>query len=269
MQSACSTLTWVRLTQDAMTPAKLLLLNLFIVFGTGLAQAQTSLPTFEVATIRVTGPSSDGHTHINYPPGDRFNATNITLLALMQWAYDMPEMQILDGPPWLASTRFDFQAKADSGDHIKLTAEQDRDLKRRMVQALLADRFHLTVHTETRTLPAYNLIVAKGGSKLQSTRSSGKSIGSGRSYFNGEGLTMRLVAEELSRITGRVVVDRTNLTDRYDFKLVWTPDDAPATDNSAPSLFTAIQEQLGLKLEPAKEAAPVLIIDHVETPTAN
>ncbi len=80
---------------------------------------------------------------------------------------------------------------------------------------------------------------------------------------------MTLIAEELSLITGRVVVDKTNLSDRYDFKLQWTNDDAPATDNSAPSLFTAIQEQLGLKLEPAKEAAPVLIIDHVELPTPN
>ena len=80
---------------------------------------------------------------------------------------------------------------------------------------------------------------------------------------------MTLIAEELSRIAGRVVVDKTNLTDRYDLKLVWTPDDAAATDNSAPSLFTAVQEQLGLKLESAKEAAPVLVIDHVEMPTPN
>jgi uncharacterized protein (TIGR03435 family) len=257
----------VTLTHDAMILRKLLLL---VFFASQLAYAQTSArAAFEVATVRITGPSSDGHTHINYPPGDRFSATNITMLALMQWAYSMPEKQILDGPTWLASTRFDFQAKADS-DQIKgLTPEQDRDLKHRMVQALLAERFHLRVHEETRTLPAYDLILAKGGSKLQLTKSNGKSIGTGRSHFNGEGLTMTLIAEELARITGRVVVDKTNLTGRYDFKLVWTPDDVPATDNSAPSLFTAVQEQLGLKLEPAKEAAPVLVIDHVEPPTPN
>ena len=249
-----------------MTLPKLLLL---LLLATQLDHAQTSTPTFEVATIRATGPSSDGHTHINYPPGDRFSATNITLLALMQWAYNMPEKQILEGPSWLASTRFDFQAKADT-DQIKgLTSEQDRDLKHRMVQTLLAERFHLTVHTETRTLPAYDLILAKGGSKLQLTKSNGKSIGTSRTYFNGEGLTMTLIAEELSRITGRVVVDKTNLTGRYDLKLVWTPDDAPATDNSAPSLFTAIQEQLGLKLESAKESAHVVVIDHIDLPTPN
>jgi uncharacterized protein (TIGR03435 family) len=181
----------------------------------------------------------------------------------------MPEKQILEGPSWLASTRFDFQAKADTEQMKGLTSEQDRDLKRRMVQALLAERFQLKLHEETRTLPAYDLILAKGGSKLHPSGSNGKSIGIGRTYFNGEGLTTVLIAQELSQIAGRVVVDKTNLAERYDLKLKWTPDDAPATDNSDPSLFTAIQEQLGLKLEPAKEAAPVLVIDHIEMPTPN
>lgn len=249
-----------------MTLPRLLLL---LLLATQLAHAQTSTPSFEVATIRVTGPSSDGHTHINYPAGDRFSATNITVLALMQWACSMPEKQILEGPSWLASTRFDFQAKADTDQMKGVTSEQDRDLKRRMVQALLAERFQLKFHQETRTLPAYDLVLAKSGSKLPPTRSNGKSIGTGRTYFNGEGLTMILFAQELSQITGRVVVDKTNLTERYDVKLQWSSDDAPATDNSAPSLFTAVQEQLGLKLEPAKESVPVLVIDRIEMPTPN
>jgi uncharacterized protein (TIGR03435 family) len=242
---------------------------LLVLLATQLAGAQTSAPTFEVATIKPTGPSSDGHTHINYPPGDRFSTSNITLLALMQWAYGIPERQILEGPSWLGSTRFDIQAMADAGLIKGLTGVQDRDLKRRMVQALLADRFHLKLHQETRPLPAYDLILSKGGLKLQSSKSGGGSIGVGRTHFNGEGLTMTNIAEELSLITGRVVVDKTNLADRYDFKLEWSADDAPASDNSAPSLFTAIQEQLGLKLEPAREPVPVLVIDHVDLPTAN
>jgi uncharacterized protein (TIGR03435 family) len=242
---------------------------LFLLFIVSLpAHSQTPIPTFEVATIKPTGPSSDGHTHINYPPGDRFSAGNITLLALMQWAYEMPERQILDGPSWFGSTRFDIQAKAD-GDQIKgLMPEQDRYLKRRMVQALLADRFRLKLHQETRTLPAYDLILAKGGSKLQPTKSSGKSISISHTYFNGQGLTMSGIVEELSQVAGRVVVDKTNLADRYDFKLQWALDDE-STDDSGPSLFTAIQEQLGLKLEPAKEPVPVLVIDHIEPPTPN
>jgi uncharacterized protein (TIGR03435 family) len=258
-----------KLTDDAMTLPKSLLL-LIILLAPLLAYAQTSIPAFEVATIKPTGPSTDGHTHINYPPDDRFSATNITILSLMQWAYGIPERQILDGPSWLASTRFDIQAKADIGDQIKsLSSDQGNDLKRRMVQTLLADRFNLKLHQETRTLPAYDLIVAKGGLKLQPTQSKGKSIGTSHTYFNGQGLTATSIAEELSKITGRVVVDKTNLADRYDFKLQWTPDDAPVTDNSAPSLFTAIQEQLGLKLESAKEPVPVLVIDHIDPPTPN
>jgi uncharacterized protein (TIGR03435 family) len=251
-------------------PAMTIKILLFPILAAALvAQVQTPTPAFEVATIKPTGPSVDGHTHINYPAGDRFSASNITILALMEWAYGMSERQVLDGPGWLASTRFDIQAKADADPIKGLTAEQDRDLKRRMVQALLAERFHLVVHRETRTLPAYDLIVAKGGAKIQLTKSNGKSIGAGRTHFNGEGLSMILIAEELSKISGRVVVDKTNLSDRYDLKLQWSPDDVPAADNSAPSLFTAIQEQLGLKLESVKEPVPVLVIDHVESPTPN
>jgi uncharacterized protein (TIGR03435 family) len=245
-------------------------LLLLLLLATELSHAQVSAPAFEVATIKPAAPSPDGHTHINYPSTDRFSATNITLLALMQWAYGMPENQILDGPSWLSSTRFDIQAKSDIGEQIKsLSSDQNNELKRRMVQALLADRFQLKLHQETRTLPAYDLIPAKGGSKLQPSQSNGKSIGISRTYFNGQGLTMTLIAEELSQIAGRIVVDKTGLDGRYDLKLRWTPDDAATTDTDVPTLFTAIQEQLGLKLERAKEPVPVLIVDHIEQPSPN
>jgi uncharacterized protein (TIGR03435 family) len=255
-------------SEIAMTLAKLVLL---LFLATRLTCAQTPTPpAFEVATIKPAAPSPDGHTHINYPPNNRFSATNITLLTLMQWAYGMPERQILEGPSWLSSTRFDIQAEADLGDRMKsLTSEQGNELKRRMVQALLVDRFQLKLHTETRTLPAYDLVVAKGGTKLQPSQSNGKSFGIGRTHFEGQGLGVTSIAEDLSKITGRVVVDKTSLTGRYDFKLLWTADDAPATDGDPPTLFTAIQEQLGLKLESAKEPVPVLVIDHVDQPSPN
>ena len=248
-----------------MALSKLLLL---LILTPQLVSAQTPAPAFEVATIKPAAPSPDGHTHINYPPGDNFSAINVTLLELMQWAYKIPEKQILDGPSWLSSTHFDIQAKADPTGQIK-PLRFDQDLKRRMVQGLFADRFHLKLHPETRALPAYDLVIAKSGSKLQPAKSDGKTIRVGRSYFNGQGLTTALIAEQLSLITGRIVVDKTNLTDSYDLKLQWTPDDAPTSNNSAPSFFTAIQEQLGLKLESAKEAIPVLVIDHIELPTPN
>jgi uncharacterized protein (TIGR03435 family) len=250
-----------------MTFPKLLLL---VFLTTELTHAQMPSPSFEVATIKPAAPSPDGHTHINYPPGDRFSATNITLLTLMQWAYGMPERQILEGPSWLSSTRFDIQAEADIGEKMKsLNSEQGNELKRRMVQALLVERFQLKLHTESRTLPAYDLVVAKGGTKLQLSQSNGKSFGVGRTHFDGQGLGMTSIAEELSKIAGRVVVDKTGLPGRYDFKLLWTADDAPATDSDPPTLFTAIQEQLGLKLESAKEPVPVLVIDHVDQPSPN
>src|SRR5580698_6993108 len=158
-----------------MTLQKLLLL---LVVAAPLARAQTSSPVFEVATIKPAAPSPDGHTHINYPPDERFSALNITLIALMAWAYDMPEKQILDGPSWLTSTRFDIQAKADTDDQIKhFASDPNHDLKRHMVQALLADRFHLKLHQDTRTMPAYDLLLAKGGSKLLPSQSNGKTIG--------------------------------------------------------------------------------------------
>jgi uncharacterized protein (TIGR03435 family) len=240
--------------------------------GTGTMVLGQGGPAFEVATVKPAAPSPDGHTHIVYPPDGRFSASNITLVALMEWAYAMPSRQILDGPGWLGSTRFDIQAKSDEetdGKIRTMSGEDGRDLKRKMVQALLAERYGLKAHAETRVLPAYDLVVAKGGSKLVPSMSNGKSIGTGRNHFNGEGLTMTLIAEQLSQIAGRVVVDKTGLDGRYDLKLQWTPDSAFAGEDAAPPLFTAIQEQLGLKLDAAKEAVPVLVIDHIDAPSAN
>ena len=245
-------------------------LLLLIFFAVRMAAAQTPTPAFEAATIKPAATPSDGHTHINYPPNNRFSASNITVLNLMEWAYGMPEKQILGGPAWLGSSRFDIQAEADIGEQMKtLTSKQGSELKQRMVQALLADRFQLKLHRETRTLPAYDLVLAKGGEKLQPSKSNAKSIGVRRTSFTSEGLDMTTVAEELAKITGRVVVDKTGLTGRYDFKLAWTADDAALADGDPPTLFTAIQEQLGLKLEPAKDPVPVLVIDHVDQPTPN
>ena len=232
--------------------------------------ASEALPAFDVATIKPAAPYPG--TSINYPAGGRFSASNITLLALMQWAYGMHEKQILDAPPWLSSIRFDIEAKSDADTDSqlrKIAPDQEGELKRRMIQALLAERCRLKLHPETRILPAYDLILAKGGSRLQPSQSDDNGFGAGDTYFNGQGMTTTLIARKLSEIAGRIVVDKTNLPDHYDFKLQWTSDSAPITDNSAPSLFTAIQEQLGLKLEPAKEPIPVLVIDHVEQPSSN
>ena len=227
---------------------------------------------FEVATIKPTPAVNDGHNHIYYPEGGGFSTSNMTLAGLMQWAYEIPQKQILEGPGWMESTRFDIQAKSDAETDARLrslSSDRSNALKRRMVQALLEDRFAMKLHREVRTLPAYDLVVAKGGSKLKISHANGRGGSTGRTYFNGGRLTMDLIAEQLSQITGRIVVDRTGLAGRYDLKLQWTPDDAVATEGSPPSLFTAIEEQLGLQLKAAKEPVPVLVIDHVEPPSPN
>ncbi len=232
--------------------------------------SDTAPLAFEVATIKPAAPSPDGHTHINYPPGDRFSAINITLLAVMSWAYQLPQRQILDAPPWFSNTRFDLQAKIDADTTPAGTSSgQDQARKQRMVQSLLASRCNLKLHGETRVLPAYDLDIAKGGAKLQPSTANGKSVGLGSTHLNVQGLTLPLIAEQLSAISGRIVVDKTGLTGRYDFNLQWAPEDAPLTEGSAPSLFTAIQEQLGLKLESAKEPVSVLVIDGIDQPSAN
>jgi uncharacterized protein (TIGR03435 family) len=236
------------------------------------AEAADAGAAFEVATIKPTPPANDGHNHINYPEGGAFSTSNVTLASLMQWAYGIPQKQILDGPGWMASMPFDIQAKSDAETDARLRSlpsDRSNALKRRMVQALLEDRFAMKLHRETRTLPAYDLVVAKDGSKLTISQANGKSTGTGRAHFNGSGLTTDLIAEQLSQIAGRIVVDRTGLAGRYDLKLQWTPDDAVATEGSPPSLFTAIEEQLGLQLKAAKEPVPVLVIDHIELPSPN
>ena len=248
--------------------------TLVLLFGLSVWGAQTTAaPAFEVATVKPTAPSPDGHTHIVYPPDGSFHASNITLLALMAWAYDKPQRQILDGPSWVGSTKFDFEAKSDAETDAllrKADGERGREMKKAMLQGLFADRFALKVHTETRVLPAYDLVLAKGGSKLAVSHDSGHSSGTGRATMNGSGLTPAAIAELFSQVAGRVVVDRTGLTDRYDFKLKWTPADAvPDVDGALPDLFTAVQEQLGLKLEAAKEPVPVLVVDSVQPPSAN
>src|ERR1700733_3971939 len=104
-------------------------LLVLIFFAVRMVAAQAPTPAFEVATIKPAAIPSDGHTHINYPPNDRFSASNITVLNLMQWAYGMPEKQILDGPSWLGSSRFDIQAEADIGEQMKtLTSKEGNEL---------------------------------------------------------------------------------------------------------------------------------------------
>jgi uncharacterized protein (TIGR03435 family) len=236
---------------------------------------------FEVTIVK---PSKSGESgsDSSFQRG-RFLASNISLKNIIQYqAYGVTEVQIVGGPKWLNSERFDIEAKADdavTGQLRTLDRDQRRRLTQGMFQQLLADRFKLAVHWETRELPVYALVIA-GKAVLQPEQhpENGVHTSASTGTFSAEGVTMadlaRSLTQELSRELGRVIVDKTGIEGRYDVALKWTPDEGQSSANSGsvdagPSIFTAIQEQLGLKLESSKGPVQVLVIDHVEMPSEN
>ena len=261
---------------------KLLILLLAATSPSALAQVVTPLLAFEVAAIHQDNTSADGHHHIYNDPGQsHFRTINVSLKELLQFAYDIPKSQIFGGPRWFDSATFDIDAKADASVDKQLQAlrpDQARHQKQLMVQTLLADRFQLTVHQETRQLPVYSLVVAKGGPKFKPSEANGTTIDTGRSriHVQGSDNTIALLTRELAQSLGRVVLDNTGIDGRYDLRLWWTPDDSPppmlngAPDpNAPPEMFAAIQEQLGLKLESTKGQVPVIVVDHAAMPSVN
>ncbi len=249
-------------------------------------------PSFEVATIKPS--HGDGPTNYGIAEG-RFNAENATVAELIKLAYNVEsDDQLQKGPDWTSSERFDIEAKATDEDGIafeKLAPTQRFDQYRFMVQSLLADRFKLKVSTREKVLPVYALVVGGNGPKLTATATGTRHMpwlwGGSRGDLSAESVSMDFFAGWLSGRAdagGRVVVDKTGLNGIYDFTLKWTPmgtaagtapesngsaAGGPVVDAAGPSLLTALEEQLGLKLEPQKAPVEVLVIDHVEQPSAN
>lgn len=251
-------------------------LTLLLLVATGITAqaAQSTAPTFDVASIHIHTPALHEGTKIISSPNDgSFQTVNLTLKALIEFAFDMPQSRIVDAPTWTSSQPFDIEAKSSDALEQRLhnlPSDQARPIKLAMIQALLADRFGLKTHREPRELPIYALVVAKSGSKLSSSKFDGTLVHHGRDYLNAQGITLPAIAQELARDSGRVVVDKTGLTGRFNIDLRWQPDDAPPDqDTNLPSLFTAVQEQLGLQLESAKGPVDVLVIDNVHEPSAN
>ena len=280
-------------------------------------------PKFEVASIRPAA-SQDVHRMMmrvqDSPTDSRFYATNVTLKMLVRVAYDVQDAQIESGPGWLNSDHYDIQAKADSTvdeELKKLSPDEAKLVKERMLQELLADRFHLRIERQTRQMPVYALIVAKNGPKLQSSKTDvagpdanekGSMANSGtmmpkakpgaammRVQRGGE-MSFQMVAGSMPRLAeilstqlGRMVLDETGLKGTYDFTLSWTPEEgeglmtanggqaippggaapASAPDSSGPSIFTALEDQLGLKLKSDKGPVDALEIVSASQPTAN
>jgi uncharacterized protein (TIGR03435 family) len=224
--------------------------------------AQTS-PTgplsFDAASIKPADPEHIGLQMYSPNPGS-FRAMAADIKHLMTFAYNVRDVQVSGGPRWSDTELFDIQAKASGPATI---AEL-----RLMVRSLLENRFQLKMHRESKEQAVFDLVVGKRGPKLTPMESKGLGIGLDKTQLNGHGATMSGLASVLSSRVGHQVIDRTELTGFYDFTLTWTPDEAAATE-SGPSIFTALQEQLGLRLEPAKGTVEMLVIDGVERPSGN
>jgi uncharacterized protein (TIGR03435 family) len=242
-------------------------------------QITAASQAFDVASIHINNTETDGHHHIiSNAAESHFRTVNLPLRDLIQFAYGLPDSQILGGPAWIGSIMYDIDAKSDSSIDAQLHAlpnEEARRQKQLMVQALLADRFQLKAHQETRQLPVYALVITKDGPKFKPSKINGTTVDSGRAHLHvaGSDDTISILARELARVLGRVVLNQTGLNGRYDLSLRWTPDDAatsaPSAPDVPPGIFTAIREQLGLKLESTKGPVPVLVIDSVEKPSPN
>lgn len=230
-------------------------------------------PAFEVVSIHLMRQEDMRPEHIDNPYRRGYlRAVNVNLKSLMEIAYDVPDLRMFGGPTWLTSARFSLEAKADPSVDEQLAAlpnEQAKETKRKMIVTLLLERFQLAVHAETREMPVYAMVIGKGGPKLVGTQQGDKSQFAGDQFIDirpGSD-SLQILAYELSWRVGRPVLDKTGLQDKQALTLRWRGDEGASMESNAPSLFTAIQEQLGLKLAPTKGSVPVLLIDHAEKPT--
>ena len=225
-------------------------------------------PSFAVATIKPHDPDSrsQGFDAV----GDRVSIRNQSVASLIMFAYSIHPKQIVDAPPWTDKDRFDILGTNDTPGEPSLHQQQE------MLQKLLADRFGLKFHRDKRELSVYAIQIAKGGPKLKAPAHPELEADQ---EGNGHGTEMTdnytnpnmgdfILGEQF--FLDRPIVDQTGLKGRYDFSIRYTVDEAKATDpNAPPGIFTAVQEQVGLKFEPTKASADVFVIDHVEQPSAN
>ncbi len=253
------------------------------------AAAGAKAPAFEVVSIK---PNKSGPGMMRVMSGgDRYSTTNISLKGLIRNAYGIKMDDLISGlPGWADSVGFDIEAKID-GEIVaalkKMPNEQSAEQRRLMMQAMLAERFRLQIHHENKEIPMYALVIAKGGFKLKdadpnNTYPNGikgpdgishpgmMTMGNGK--LTAQGIPISNLAANLSGQVHRFVVDKTGLTGKYDVTLQWSPDEIRSADTpetAGPSIFTAVEEQLGLKLEAVKGPADAIVVDHIEMPTEN
>ena len=287
----------------------------------GAQAPQSDVPAFEVASIKLNN-SGDGRVMMQNQPG-RFVATNITVRMLIRNAYQLQDFQISGGPSWLTSDHFDINAKIEASQQDEAAAGrlpgEGPSRVQLMIRSLLAERFKLVVHNETKDQSIYALIMARSDGRFgpelkKSETDCAAMIAAARGRGPGRGMpppgppqpgermpcgirigmgnmavggaTLAQFANSLGMFVGRIVQDKTGLTGAYDIALTWTPDQLPQRppgtpadqpirvngadiDPNGPSIFTAVQEQLGLKLDAQRGSVAMLIIDKVERPVEN
>jgi uncharacterized protein (TIGR03435 family) len=272
-----------------------------VLLGWFVALAQTpATPKFEVASVKAASPDSKFMV-IHPTPGGRLNITNLTVKDMIGSAWSVQPFQISGGPAWMDSVRYDVSAKAEGAAKIPELMQ--------MLRSLLADRFQLVIHRETKELPIFGLVLARKDGELgpqlveskdrdctlpDATKpppppldsANGLALGCGQlsvgvRQLRGAAISIQQLPSTLSPLLGRTVIDQTGLKGTYDVTLRWTPDGAQlagpqpgaptptVTDSGGPSIFAALQEQLGLKLESTKGPVEILMIDHVHRPDEN
>lgn len=234
------------------------------IVATAFHASAQSPRAFEVASIR-RNLSGSMNTQINIS-GGRLTVINGSLKTLIRNAWDLQSFQFAGGPAWLDTDMYDIVAT--TGRDTPISPDEFRLLLRSLVE----DRFHLVTHFETRQTSIYALVIAKGGPKLKPDTThaepginTSKNVGAG--HMKGTNEPISILAANLGNQLGRIVEDRTGLAGGYDWVLDWDPD--PSADSKLPSLFTAAEHQLGLRLEPARGPMDVLVIDRAEKPTEN
>ena len=262
-----------------------------------VATTDVKVPIFDVVSVK-PNKSDSGMVRIMAKP-DGYSASNVSLKMLIQGAYGIREDLVSGAPNWADSARFDIDAKV-AGSDVDALKKLSPEQRRLILQPLLAERFKLKIHIETKQLPVYELVLAKGGSKLKEAApgdayangikgpdgvAHGGMMRVGRGQLTAQAVPVTSLGNMLSQQLHRTVIDKSGLTGKYDLELNWTPDQGSdpmfkgpdgsqqraeaAPDASGPSIFTALQEQLGLRLQSAKGPVETLVIDHVEMPSEN
>lgn len=256
-----------------------------LFFAASLLQAQGA--KFEVASIKPANPDAHGSSILTDKVGG-LTVENAPIRALITMAYGIRDFQLSGGPGWIGTDRYDVMARPEKAESTQeppdpgsMTDDQRKvrdDAWKERVRNLLAERFGLVLHKETREEQVYVLTVAKGGPKLTvvATPEGRQGISGNRGRTQGFAAPMSMMAMNLSSTVGRPVIDKTGLTEKYDWVLEYDPNvsgaqnqDNAAGEEQRPTIFTALQDQLGLKLESTKGPVDTWVIDKIDRPSEN